>query len=185
MIPTSRQQRQYQQAGSKGNNCKQEEAIAEAVFMSLVEHSLEGKVFGVTADTTATNFGRWSGAIRLLQVEMFNILIYRQMHSHFVQEMLGYPVVVIPCGHHVQELVPKHITRLLTGRATTGPGEVLFLKFYNSQNEISDLIRPDLQLKKFNWDDYAGTSVAEVATFVRGWSEHELRTGSFQRGDYR
>ena len=99
--------------------------------------------------------------------------------------MLNYPVVVIPCGHHVQELIPKHITRLLTGRSTTGPGEVLFFKFYNAQNEISDLIRPDTLLKKFNWVEYAGTSVEEVALFVRGWSEHELRVGSFQRGDYR
>ena len=28
-------------------------------------------------------------------------------------------------------------------------------------------------------------SVENVALFVKGWSEHELRAGSFQRGDYR
>ena len=87
-------------------------------------------------------------------------------------EMLGYPVVVIPCGHHVQELVPKHVTRLLTGRPTTGPGEVLFLKFYNAQNEISDLMQPDTVLKKFNWNEYAGSSIEDVANFVKGWSEY-------------
>ena len=60
--------------------------------------------------------------------------------------MLGYPIVVIPCGQHVQELIPKHLTRLLSGRATTGPGEVLFLKFYNAQNEVADFVQPDTVL---------------------------------------
>ena len=99
--------------------------------------------------------------------------------------MLGYPVVVIPCGHHVQELIPKHVTRLLSGRATTGPGEVLFLKFYNAQNQIRDLIRPDTVLKKFDWNQYEGTSIEELGFLIKRWSQRQLREGSFQRGDYR
>ena len=54
-------------------------AIAEALFLVLAEHGLETRVLAVLADTTATNFGHSNGAIALLQ------------------EMLGYPVVVIPC----------------------------------------------------------------------------------------
>ena len=99
--------------------------------------------------------------------------------------MLGYPVVVIPCGHHVQELIQKHVTRLLSGRATTGPGEVLFLKFYNAQNQIRDLIRPDTVLKKFDWNQYEGTSIEELGFLIKRWSQRQLREGSFQRGDYR
>ena len=66
--------------------------------------------------------------------------------------MLGYPIVVIPCGHHVQELIPKHVTRLLSGKVTTGPRETLFFKFYAKQNMVADLIRPDTELKKFDQD---------------------------------
>ena len=93
--------------------------------------------------------------------------------------------MVIPCGHHVQELVPKHLTRLLSGRPTTGPGEILFLKFYNAQNDISSLIRPDTVLKRFDYDMYDGTRVRQLADFTKGWAENELRAGSFSRGDYR
>ena len=62
--------------------------------------------------------------------------------------MLGYPVVVIPCGHHCAELIPKHMVRLITGRATTGPGEVLFIKFHAAQNEVRDLVQQDTVLKR-------------------------------------
>lgn len=102
-----------------------------------------------------------------------------------VKELLGYPIVVIPCGHHVQELIPKHLTRLLSGRATTGPGEVLFLKFYNAQNQICDLISPETILKKLDYDKYDGTGVKRLADFTKDWAETELRIGSYSRGDYR
>ena len=122
------------------------------------------------ADTTATNFGQWSGAITILQVESF----YHSVLHHIpypISEMLGYPVVVIPSGHQVQVLIPKHETRLLSGRATTGPGEVLFLKFYNAQNQIHDLIRPDTVLKKFDWNQYEGTSIEELGFLIKRWSQ--------------
>ena len=44
------------------------EAIAESVFMTLVEHNLHEKVMGAVADTTAPNFGQWRGAMVILQV---------------------------------------------------------------------------------------------------------------------
>ena len=93
--------------------------------------------------------------------------------------------MVIPCGHHVQELIPKHLTRLLSGRPTTGPGEVLFLKFYNAQNQICDLISPETILKKFDFDEYDGTGVKRLADLTKNWAEAELRAGSYSRGDYR
>lgn len=54
------------------------EAIAEAIFMTLVEFSMEGKVLGILADTTAPNFGQWRGAITILQVELFIIMMCRR-----------------------------------------------------------------------------------------------------------
>ena len=99
--------------------------------------------------------------------------------------MLGYPVVVIPCGHHVAELIPKHMVRLLTGGATTGPGEVLFMTFHAAQNAVQDLIRPDTVLKCFSYQDYSGTPVYTVAEQVLGWGLHALRHERYSRGDYR
>ena len=99
--------------------------------------------------------------------------------------MLGYPIVVIPWGHHVQELIPKHVTRFLSGKVTTGPGETLFFKFYAEQNMVADLIRPDTELKKFDQDAYAGTPVEAMAQQIKEWSSRELLEKTFQRGDYR
>ena len=85
----------------------------------------------------------------------------------------------------MQELIPKHLTRLLNGRPTTGPGETLFLNFYSARIEIQDLIRPDTVFKKFGFEDYHETPIGELANRTRIWAEQELRLGSFSRGDYR
>ena len=44
------------------------EAVAEEVYGTLNQYEMENSVFGCLADTTASNFGQWSGAITLLQV---------------------------------------------------------------------------------------------------------------------
>ena len=44
------------------------EDIAKAIFMTLAEYHLEERVFGALADTMASNFGQWRGAITILQV---------------------------------------------------------------------------------------------------------------------
>ena len=43
-------------------------AIADTIYFTLVEHGLEDSVMGIVADTTAANFGQYSGAMTLLQV---------------------------------------------------------------------------------------------------------------------
>ena len=45
------------------------EAMAEAIYGMLVSAGLEQHVMGLVADTTATNFGPYSGAIVILQVQ--------------------------------------------------------------------------------------------------------------------
>ena len=42
--------------------------VAEAVYLTLAELELEDKVMGIVCDTTASNFGRFSGAVTCLQV---------------------------------------------------------------------------------------------------------------------
>ena len=42
--------------------------VAEAVYLTLAEQELEDKVMGIICDTTASNFGQFSGAVTCLQV---------------------------------------------------------------------------------------------------------------------
>ena len=112
------------------------EAMAEAVFDILVSLDLHEYVMAIVADTTATNFGQYRGAIALLQ------------------DFLGYPVLVIPCLHHVEELPPKHVMRLVSGRRTTGPGESIFLIYHSNFNEIRPLITNTVVLKTFDWEEH-------------------------------
>ena len=44
--------------------------MAEAVFGELVVVDLHDSVMGIITDTTASNFGPYSGAIKILQVEL-------------------------------------------------------------------------------------------------------------------
>ena len=44
------------------------EAVAEAVYATLLQYSMEERVLGCLADTTASNFGQWCGAMTILQV---------------------------------------------------------------------------------------------------------------------
>ena len=144
-------------------------AIAEALFLLLVEHDLDRRVVAVLADMTATNFGPYNGAIALLQ------------------DMLGYSVVIIPCLHHTEELVPKHVVRLVSTRSTiNGPGETTFLKYYGEQNEVRKALEEEpVELKTFDWERYADTPVEEQARRILIWARGALEDGDFSRGDYR
>ena len=67
------------------------EAIAESVYMTLVEHSLHDKVMAALADTTAVNFAQWRGAMTILQVlQIYNPGVNKK-HQKFIFE---YPEVV-------------------------------------------------------------------------------------------
>ena len=46
-------------------------AIAESIYLTLVEHGINNRVMGIIADTTAANYGRYSGAVKLLQVHPY------------------------------------------------------------------------------------------------------------------
>ena len=149
------------------------EAMAEAVYDILVSLDLHEYVMGIVADTTATNFGQYRGAIVVLQ------------------DFLGYPVLVIPCLHHVEELPPKHVMRLVSGRRTTGPGESIFLLYQSNFNEIRPFITNNLVLKTFNWDDHQWLEngdphpMGELGKKVVEWGEGALRRDIFSRGDYK
>ena len=66
-----------------------------------------------------------------------------------------------------------------------GPGEVLFLKFHAAQNQVMDLVQPDTVLKRFCYEDYAGTRLVLHAQSVKDWGLDALDSEVYSRGDYR
>ena len=99
---------------------------------------------------------------------------------------MGYPILVIPCQHHTHELPAKHVTRLVSGRKTTGVGETIFLKYKASYNELQAHLETDpVPLKKFDWERYRGTPVEAVARRVLAWAQAALDRNQFARGDYK
>ena len=103
------------------------------------------------------------------------------------QDLLGYCVEIIGCLHHTEELPIKHVARLVTGRATSGPGETTFLHYYSNQNEINEELRnmPDFQFNMFDWDEYQGTAIGEAAAEVLRWAIAALQKEEYSRGDYK
>ena len=133
------------------------EAMADAVYAILCSVELQDHVGGIVADTTASNFGPYRGSITILQ------------------EYLGYPVLVIPCQHHTYELPAKHVTRLVSGKRTTGVGETIFITYKNNYNELKNILEDStVPLKTF-----------DLARSVIIWAEKALQEDTFDRGDYR
>ena len=146
------------------------EAMADAVWAILTssELQLQSYVAGIVADTTASNFGQYRGSIAILQ------------------EYLGYPILVIPCQHHTHELPAKHVTRLVSGRKTTGVGETIFLNFKAKHNEVKEHLKTDpVPFKKFDWERYRNTPVEDLARQVIVWGLAALKENQFERGHYR
>ena len=108
------------------------------------------------------------------------------LKSCLLQEFLGYPVLVLPCLHHVEELPPKHVMRLISGRRTTGPGETVFLRFRENYNKIRPLLTQDMPFKTFDWtENPVGSVQGDQACKVRDWAWKALSHDEFDRGDYR
>ena len=158
--------------------------------------TIQERVFGIVADTTASNFGRLNGSVVLLQVHL-----HLHLHLHLCtctctctctcksQEMLGYKVLIVPCMHHVMELPLKHIMRLVSGRRTTGPGETIFIEYYNQQNEVREELAGlgpgGAGMRKFDWEMYQGAPLEQVANDALWWGIAALDTEEFSRGNYR
>ena len=96
-------------------------------------------------------------------------------------------MLVIPCQHHTHELPAKHVTRLVSGRKTTGVGETIFIDLKNKNEEMKEELHQNnpIQYKTFNWQRYAGTCVESLARRIIAWCQMALANNVFSRGDYR
>lgn len=141
----------------------------EGLIPLLDEWGIRDNIFGICCDSTATQTGKYAGAIQLLQTE------------------LKQPVVWIICRRHVMELHAKHAMAIISGD-TTAPYEPLFKKLQDQWNQVSEEIQEAVESStytKFNWDKHRGTFLGQRAEEVLQFCQRACAVGTFDRGDYR
>lgn len=135
----------------------------------LDEFDIKTNIFSVCSDSTASQTGKYSGAITLLQRE------------------LPQPVVWLICRRHVMELHAKHALEVILG-TSTAPHEQLFKRLKLGWNELSPAIQLSLMngtYVKFDFKSLCGTFLYDLAIEVKQYCAHALATNTFPRGDYR
>ena len=97
----------------------------------VTEVSTQISVIGLVYDTTAVNMGRNRGAVPRIEAE------------------LGESKLKMPCRRHQIELLAKRVALVVSGRPTTGPGDIVFKRFKDNWYEVQPTI--DYQnLSKFD-----------------------------------
>ena len=140
-------------------------AQQEGVSKLLDEWGASDSVIGTVYDTTASNTGKKLGSVIRLE------------------RKLGRSLIKMPCRRHVQELHAKHVALAVSGRETTGPGDVLFKTFSSAWDDLKDNI--DLsQLSKFDWTPHINTKLEVRAHSVLVWAKSVLSEKVFPRADY-
>ena len=70
-----------------------------------------------------------------------NLLKSDQVKRPLLEEELGKALVKAPCRRHIRDLFGKNLRKVILGRATSGPGHPLFLKFAKEWANIRPNIR--------------------------------------------
>ena len=86
-------------------------------------------VIGLSYDTTASNTAHNKGAVARLE------------------RMLGRSLLKLPCRRHMIELHVKHVSKVVSQRATTGPNDVLFVKFRKNWDNLDKRIESRIALQ--------------------------------------
>ena len=86
--------------------------------------------------------------------------------------------------HSSQELPAKAVCAEVSGRSSTGPKDVLFVKWKEHWNNLQDSLVEEDELNVFDWEANRGTATADVAMRIQVWAQHAKEQGSFGKGDY-
>ena len=140
-------------------------AQQEGVSNLLDDWGAEEWVMGTVYDTTASNTGNNAGSIIRLERKLKRSLLK------------------MPCRRHVHELHAKHVAEAVSGRQTTGPGDVLFKQFSAYWDELKENIDYN-QLSKFDWTKHQNTKLENKAHSVLLWANNVLAEKMFVRADY-
>ena len=82
-----------------------------------------------------------------------------------------------------QELPAKAVMARVSGRASTGPRDTLFVKFKEQWNSIKEAM-PNVPLNLFDWQAVRGTPLEIVAQGVRRWAIEDKEGVAYGKGDY-
>ena len=135
----------------------------------LDEWGIKEDLFSVCCDSTATQTGKYSGAITLLQNE------------------LEQPIIWVICRRHVMEVHAKHAMVAVFG-PTTAPYDPIFKRLQDNWNKVSGAAADGLKedsLTKFNWRKINWTLLGQRAEEVLQFCQRALTLDTFARGDYR
>ena len=133
----------------------------QAVLDALKKWEIKNDIVGCVFDTTASNTGKYQGAVALIE-------------KHFERAILW-----LPCRHHVAELHIKSTAGVVTGHPNS-PGMKLFQRF---RDEFSDM---DFgELKMWKWPENLADPRHKQAMMVKDWMTKCLSKKTFPREDYR
>ena len=140
-------------------------AQQEGVTKLLDDWGASASVIGAVYDTTASNSGNKLGSVTRLE------------------RTLKRSLIKMPCRRHIHELHAKHVAFAVSGRETTGPGDVLFKTFSSAWDALRDDIDYS-QLCKFDWTKHLNSKMEDKAHSVLIWAKSVLSEKVFPRADY-
>ena len=138
-------------------------ALMEASLALTNDWCLTEHLVAVSYDTTGTNSAPGKGMVGRIERELDRRLIR------------------LPCRHHIIELRGKHASEKVSGRSTTGPGDVLFKKFRANCPRHPEIEMSNLS--KFEYSD-KNEDITELAESNLKWGKSKLNNNTFARGDY-
>ena len=141
--------------------------IAGQVHVQVEGVDVAPQVIAAVADTTNPNFGVDEGAM------------------YHLQRNLGRPILEVPCGHHVEQLVPPAVVEAVSGRESTGPKDPLLSKWKESWNLVMAALEDDDVIYcTFDWEAVEGTEKERIAKEVLKWAREAKKKENFSRDDY-
>ena len=84
----------------------------------------------------------------------------------------------------LQELPAKAVMAVVSGRPSTGPKDVLFVKWRENWNSLMAEMNEGDELNTFDWEAAEGSAQETVARGVRDWAIYVKEHNHFGKGDY-
>ena len=83
----------------------------------------------------------------------------------------------------IQELPAKAVIQVVSGRASTGPKDVLFAKWKENWESIQEQVTEEDPLNTYDWEA-SGSAQRLVALGIKQWAITVKEDQHFSRGDY-
>ena len=92
--------------------------------------------------------------------------------------MVGRPLLMLACRHHIQEIHLKHFWLQVTIEKTSGPDNSMFKAFKEKWSDFKT--SEDTELSRFDWERHEGTWLETQATEARNQLRIMVHSGAFR-----